>query len=86
MSKIKKLPWLRPGDYIVTAYAQRASGPGWSNTPLWVIVMDESKKLRQECIQPAQQDDAMRTLYNLSEQAHIGMRSAVAWMATGKKR
>lgn len=41
-------------DKVVTAYAERASGPGWGNSPIWVIIRSNlDGAYRQECIQPA---------------------------------
>jgi len=64
---------LRPGDSIVAAYAENASGPGWANSPVWVIVRDGDHKLRQECIQPSKQTRDMMILYRLSEEATRAM-------------
>jgi hypothetical protein len=62
-----RLPFLLgEHDHVVTAFAQRASGPGWSNTPLWVIIQDGDGKLRRECLQPDEQSHTMMLLYNLS--------------------
>ena len=67
-------------DTIVTAYAEPANGPGWANTPLWVIVRDAAGKLRQECIQPGEQTEDMLTLYAFSALLHGRMTRAVeAW-------
>jgi len=66
MSKPKRYCWLRPGDCILTAYAQPAAGPGWTNRPLWVIVQNADMSLRRECIQPEEQTAEMALLYNVS--------------------
>jgi hypothetical protein len=70
---------LKDREYIVTAYAERACGPGWANSPIWVIV-GSPDGLRQECIQPSEQTPAMQTLYNVSRTAHKEMVSAVMQM------
>ena len=64
-------------ERIVTAYAQRASGPGWGNAPIWVIVRDANGVLREECLQPDEQSAAMSWLYEVSQAAHVAMCSAV---------
>lgn len=68
---------LKDGDFIVTAYAESCAGPGWANTPVWIIVQDKEGKLRKECLQPDEQNETMRTLYYISEEAHCAMRRAV---------
>lgn len=66
-------------EYVVTAYAKSASGPGWSNMPVWVIIKSSfDGKLREECIQPFDQTDDMRILYNVSQAAHEAMTGAVS--------
>ena len=63
-----KLPFkLAADEHVVTAYAQRAAGPGWANTPLWVIIQDGNGKLRKECLQPEQQSGDIYLLYGLSD-------------------
>lgn len=64
---------LRKGDKIITAYAERASGPGWANSPLWLIVCGADRELRQECIQPDEQTKEMHALYSASEAVHCSM-------------
>lgn len=63
-------------DAILTAYAERASGPGWANRPVWAIVRGIDGKIRQECIQPEEMPHDMNLLYNLSEAAHLAMLNA----------
>lgn len=68
---------LNPGDTIVTAYAQHASGPGWANQPVWVIVRDRSGDLREECIQPADQGHRTYVLYPVAAAMHRAFVSAI---------
>ena len=70
-------PRLKVGEYIVTAYAERAAGPGWGNAPIWVIVRGVDGRLREECLQPKEQSDPMRWLYASNEAAHVSMKAAV---------
>lgn len=72
---------LKRGEYIITAFAQSAAGPGWANTPLWVIVKGVGGSIREECIQPDERSADMSTLYTVSETVHNAMTSAVrrAW-------
>ena len=69
---------LNKDERIITAYAEPASGPGWANQPIWVVVMDSNKDLRLECIQPNEQTSEMQILYRSSAAAHVEMTSAVS--------
>lgn len=71
-------------ETIVTAFAERASGPGWSNMPIWVIVRGVNQSLREECIQPADQTAGMHTLFDVSNAAHQAMKSAVESMVRNR--
>ena len=72
-----KIPLSRT-ERIVTAYAEPAAGPGWANTPLWVIIEDGATgKVRQVCLQPSEQTAEMHTLYGFSSLAHSQMMGAV---------
>lgn len=65
-------------EYIETAYAQHAAGPGWANAPLWIVITDGATgKTRKACLQPEEQTPEMRTLYSFSALAHASMLSAV---------
>lgn len=64
-------------EKIITAFAEYATGPGWENRPLWVIVRGADMQLRQECIQPEEQTAEMHALFRVSNAAHEAMRSAV---------
>lgn len=55
---------------IVTAFAEPACGPGWANSPLWVIVKRDDGKMYVECIQPEDQTNQMRLLYPISSYVH----------------
>ncbi|KGC15473.1 hypothetical protein DM48_314 [Burkholderia gladioli] len=74
-------------EQVVTAYAEFASGPGWSNRPLWVIVRDENGKLREECIQPEEQTRDMHLMFRISYEAHSTMRDeAQKWLDKRKRK
>ena len=65
-------------EYIVTAYAQVADGPGWSNRPLWVVIKDRlDGSIRQDCIQPSEQTHEMHLLYEVSQVVHTAMTRVV---------
>ena len=81
-----RLPKLQNGDYVITAYAEPASGPGWANSPIWVIVGNRNGHMRQECIQPDRHTTYMSMLYPFSERAHAGMLSEARYLMTGPRR
>jgi len=62
---------------LSSAYAERALGPGWVNSPLWVIVRNGTGELREECLQPDEQNEQMIQLYLISESVHRAMCAAV---------
>jgi hypothetical protein len=72
-------------DYVITAYAERSSGHGWDNSPVWIIVRDGKGKMREECLQPEEQTAEMLTLYPICSVAHGAMRSAVLRAIKGRK-
>jgi len=71
---------IEPTDTIVTAFADRCSGPGWSNSPVLVVVRDEKQKLRMEYLQPREQSGEIAALYDTSQAAHRAMVRAVERM------
>ena len=73
-------------ETVLTAYAEGASGPGWANQPIWVIVRDGNGALRQECIQPERQTAEMLTLYRISQSAHLAMTAAVERIRGRRRR
>lgn len=68
--------------HVVTAYAERAAGPGWANSPIWVIVRDGDKRLHQICIQPEERTAHLHYLYDVSAASHAAMKAAAEeWLA-----
>ena len=76
---------LAPGEYVVTAWAESAAGPGWSNSPLLVLIGNPDGKHRIEYLQPDDQTMVMVTLYGISSQVHESMRRAAARLLEGKR-
>ena len=75
---IKHILQLGKYDHIITAYAKRCAGPGWTNAPLWVVIRNHvDGTVREECIQPDELTSAMRHLYDVAEAAHSSMMSAL---------
>ena len=68
---------LKPEDTILTAYAEPASGPGWSNQPVIVVVQSRDGDIRLECLQPVEQSRDMWIIYRLSAEIHRMMVTAV---------
>lgn len=75
---------LNKDDTILTAYAESAKGPGWSNQPIWVIVYHPpTGEIRRECLQPEDHTPEISALYSVSEAAHRAMTSEVAYKMRG---
>jgi hypothetical protein len=71
---------LRIGEHerIVTAFAEPASGPGWANRPILVVIQRRgTNEYRLEYIQPIDQNAEMLTLYPFSGMANRHMTAAV---------
>ena len=63
--------------YVITAWAESASGPGWANQPVWYLTRDDNGKLEVECLQPNDQTKEMQILYAMSDITHRSMTAAV---------
>ena len=57
-------------ETLITAWARPASGPGWSNTPLWYLVRvddeERGQSLEIRCLQPDQQGRSIDYLYPIA--------------------
>lgn len=61
---------LEKGDCIMAAYAEYRQ--------VWVMVLHvPTQTWRQECLQPEELSDSMKTLWNVSQAAHLAMTRAV---------
>lgn len=81
-----QVPMLKNDEYIVTAYAEAASGPGWGNTPVWVVVCRKgTQDYRIECLQPDEQTSVMRSVYQVSDGMHHLMVKEARSVMTRKK-
>lgn len=70
-------PALAKHDRIVAVAAEPASGPGWSNTPLWIVIRSGlNGALRMECLQPEEQGDEILRLYRIAAAVHAKMAGA----------
>ena len=80
-------PLVRLGEFefIVTAYAEPAAGPGWANSPLWIVIANKATgKWRQDCLQPDEQTAEMSALYAFSALAHGRMTGLVERIAANR--
>lgn len=75
-------------DSVVCAWAETASGPGWSNAPLWAIIRHTDGSLEMVVIQPDEQTTEMHAIYAISNVVSGMMLKAVrAWMfRTGRDK
>jgi hypothetical protein len=58
---------LEPGDRVLAARPDSASGPGWRNEPIWVYVQRNGGAIREECLQPDEQTGNMALLFDVVE-------------------
>lgn len=71
---------LASDEYIITAYAESAVGPGWSNSPMWVIIgrKGHPEEIRKDCLQPDEQTPEIKLFYNTAEGLNRVMRLLVS--------
>jgi hypothetical protein len=77
---IRKNKKIRLGKHerIIAVTPEYASGPGWTNRPLWVhIVNYTDKTYRCECLQPEEQTEPMHALFSVGAAAH---QSLLGWV------
>lgn len=79
-------PILLPGETVECVYAQRASGPGWHNRPLWVIVSDQFGNMRRVCIQPVDHGPHLAGIYAIACEVHAYLVGAVTEQLAPKPR
>lgn len=66
-------------EYVVVAWAEPASGPGWANAPIRAIVQEQGGgAVRHVWIQPDEQTSEMLTLYRTNAVSTAEMTSLVA--------
>ncbi|PZR90874.1 MAG: hypothetical protein DI537_17510 [Stutzerimonas stutzeri] len=70
---------------IICAFAENASGPGWSNSLVWVIERDGNGRLHQRAIQPEEQTAEMIALFQVCAASNVALTKAVI-NAEAKKR
>jgi hypothetical protein len=66
-------------EFVVVAWAERASGPGWSNQPIRAIVQEfGGGPMRQIWLQPDEQTVEMGWLYEINDISTAQMTNLVA--------
>ena len=74
-------------DHVVTAFAESASGPGWANSPVWLVVRSQlDGTVRVECLQPDEQSAEMRLLYPVCAAANSAMTDAVTRLLRSSRK
>ena len=65
-------------EFIAAVVPESASGPGWSNQPTWVYIVNHDTKIcRTECIQPSEQTPELATLFSTGLVVQSALRSAI---------
>jgi len=77
---------LERGEFIQAAWGENCSGPGWANTPIFVLIREVSGKCRIECIQPEDQTVGMVSIFQFSALSHNKMIREVANLLSKKKK
>lgn len=84
MTKCKVAPFkLEDGEWLETAWASPAAGPGWANSPLKVLIGGPGG-WRVEYLQPDQQSRDIWMLYGISAAVNGAMLRAAA-LALGEQ-
>ena len=69
-------------ERVIAAWAERCSGPGWSNRLIHVLIRhDGGGAMRIVYVQPHEQTPTMLTLFNISAGVAEDMRLAAEAMA-----
>ena len=69
----------KPKEFLVVAWAEPASGPGWANSPIRAIVQEQGGgPMRQVWLQPEEQTAEMLTLFRTNAVCTAQMTRLVA--------
>ena len=68
---------LAPDEEIIAVVPKRVSGPGWSNWPVVVYIVDSSERVRTEYIQPNEMPHDLHVLFDAGEAIYNALRAAV---------
>ena len=72
-------------DSIVGCWCETASGPGWGNYFIKVVVSDANRNLRIEWIQPNEMTREMVVLFNTGNALSSELKRHVTAMMEGRK-
>lgn len=67
------------GDRVVATHCEYASGPGWSNEIVWVVIQEQGGKLRMEAIQPKERTSEIALLMETCAAADKAMMHEVKY-------
>ena len=62
----------KKGDRVLAAWGERCAGPGWANSPLWVLLVNQGEH-RVEVLQPQEQTAGMHLLFGVSAAVNIAL-------------
>ena len=57
---------LKQDETIIAVVPEYCNGPGWSNTPIWLVIRDSSDIYRRVCLQPEEQTQLMRDTFKIA--------------------
>lgn len=77
---------LEQGDTVITAWAEYANGPGWSNQLIWVLVQAAAGKYRLEALQSEEQTPRMRALFGVCAEASTSLTGIVERVLRARAR
>jgi len=74
-------------DCVIAAWCEHAAGPGWANSPVFVVVKDRRDGThRIECLQPEEQTFVMSVIFGICAQSHNILVSEVEKCVMQKKK
>lgn len=56
---------LKDGETIVAVVPEHCSGPGWQNSVVWVYVQTRTGRIVIHALQPDEQSDEIRLLFDV---------------------
>lgn len=66
---------------VMAAWAELASGPGWANHPLWVLVRYADGRYDLKCMQPEDHSPTVAALYAIGANVHQQLTAeATRWL------
>jgi len=82
----RKLIKLKAHERVIAVVPEYANGPGWSNRPVWVHIVDYSDhSYRAECLQPEEQPEPLRVLFGIGARVHEDLMAWIESIVVRKK-